>query len=39
MPFSNLFVVGTGRMMNTIKDDMNTIQDEKLGTFELHSSV
>ena len=30
--FSNIFVVGTGRMMNTIKD-------EKLGAFELHSSI
>ena len=36
---SDLFVVDTGRMMNTIKDDMNTIQDEKLGAFELRSSI
>ena len=39
MPFSNLFVLGTGRMMNTIKDEMNTIHDEKLGAFELRSSI
>ena len=30
--FSNLFVVGIGRMMNAMMDD-------KLGTFEFHSSI
>ena len=30
--FSNLFVMGIGRMLNAILDD-------KLGAFELHSSI
>ena len=30
--FSNLFMAGIGRMLNAIKDD-------KLGAFELHSSI
>ena len=30
--FSNLFAVGTGRILKAMKDD-------KLGAFELHSSI